>query len=228
MHKARVFSCLVFPKMIQCMKSYIPPLRGKGEYLMFIPMVVESTNRGERAYDIYSRLLKDRIILLGSEIDDDVANAVVAQLLFLAAEDPEKDIHLYINSPGGSVTAGMAIYDTMQFIKPNVSTICIGLAASMGAFLLAAGEKGKRYSLPNSEVMIHQPLGGVRGQASDIKIHAEWMLKTKHQLNKILAENTGQPLEKVERDTDRDNFMSAFEAKEYGLIDSVITHRDQA
>ncbi|RXT14674.1 ATP-dependent Clp endopeptidase proteolytic subunit ClpP [Ammoniphilus sp. CFH 90114] len=194
----------------------------------FIPMVIETTNRGERAYDIYSRLLKDRIIFLGSEIDDDVANAVVAQLLFLAAEDPDKDIHLYINSPGGSVTAGMAIYDTMQFIKPNVSTICIGLAASMGAFLLAAGEKGKRYSLPNSEIMIHQPLGGVRGQASDIKIHAEWILKTKRQLNEILAEKTGQPLEKVERDTDRDNFMGALEAKEYGIIDEVITRKDQA
>ncbi|RKD23859.1 ATP-dependent Clp endopeptidase, proteolytic subunit ClpP [Ammoniphilus oxalaticus] len=195
---------------------------------MFIPMVVETTNRGERAYDIYSRLLKDRIILLGTEIDDEVANAVVAQLLFLAADDPDKDIHLYINSPGGSVTAGMAIYDTMQFIKPHVSTICIGLAASMGAFLLAAGEKGKRFSLPNSEVMIHQPLGGVRGQATDIKIHAEWILKTRDQLNRILAENTGQPLEKVELDTDRDYFMSSSEAEEYGLIDAVITNRDQA
>ncbi len=194
----------------------------------FIPMVIETTNRGERAYDIYSRLLKDRIIFLGSEIDDDIANAVVAQLLFLAAEDPDKDIHLYINSPGGSVTAGMAIFDTMQYIKPDVSTICIGLAASMGAFLLTAGAKGKRYSLPNSEIMIHQPLGGVRGQASDIKIHAEWILKTKRQLNEILAERTGQPLEKVERDTDRDNFMSALEAKEYGILDAVITHRDQA
>lgn len=196
--------------------------------MSFIPMVIETTNRGERAYDIYSRLLKDRIIFLGSEIDDDVANAVVAQLLFLAADDPDKDIHLYINSPGGSVTAGMAIYDTMQYIKPDVSTICIGLAASMGAVLLTAGAKGKRYSLPNSEIMIHQPLGGVRGQASDIKIHAEWIMKTKRQLNEILAEKTGQPLEKVERDTDRDNFMSALEAKEYGIIDAVITHRDQA
>lgn len=195
---------------------------------MFIPMVIETTNRGERAYDIYSRLLKDRIIFLGSEIDDDVANAVVAQLLFLAADDPDKDIHLYINSPGGSVTAGMAIYDTMQYIKPDVSTICLGLAASMGAFLLTAGAKGKRYSLPNSEIMIHQPLGGVRGQASDIKIHAEWIMKTKRQLNEILAERTGQPLENVERDTDRDNFMSALEAKEYGILDAVITHRDQA
>ena len=193
-----------------------------------IPMVIESTNRGERAYDIYSRLLKDRIIFLGSEIDDDIANAVVAQLLFLAAEDPDKDISLYINSPGGSVTAGMAIYDTMQFIKPDVSTICIGLAASMAAVLLASGAKGKRYSLPNSEVMIHQPLGGVRGQASDIKIHAEWILKTKKQLNEILAEKTGQPLERIERDTDRDHFMGALEAKEYGLIDEVITRKDQA
>lgn len=195
---------------------------------MYAPIVVETTNRGERAYDIYSRLLKDRIVLLGSEIDDDVANSIVAQLLFLAADDPDKDIHLYINSPGGSVTAGMAIYDTMQFIKPHVSTICIGLAASMGAFLLAAGEKGKRYALPNSEVMIHQPLGGVRGQASDIKIHADWIIKTKEKLNKILAENTGQPLEKVAQDTDRDYFMSSAEAKQYGLIDAVITTRDQA
>ncbi|HJV44501.1 MAG TPA: ATP-dependent Clp endopeptidase proteolytic subunit ClpP [Bacillota bacterium] len=192
-----------------------------------IPMVIESTNRGERAYDIYSRLLKDRIVILGSEIDDDVANSVVAQLLFLAAEDPDKDIHLYINSPGGSVTAGMAIYDTMEFIKPDVSTICIGLAASMGAFLLAAGAKGKRFSLPNSEIMIHQPLGGVRGQASDIKIHAEWIIRTKKVLNQILAEKTGQPLEQIEQDTDRDNFMGAHVAKEYGLIDEVITRNDQ-
>ncbi|WCK53680.1 ATP-dependent Clp endopeptidase proteolytic subunit ClpP [Aneurinibacillus sp. Ricciae_BoGa-3] len=192
-----------------------------------IPYVVETTNRGERAYDIYSRLLKDRIILLGSEIDDNVANAVVAQLLFLAAEDSEKDISLYINSPGGSVTAGMAIYDTMQFIKPDVSTICIGMAASMGSFLLMAGAKGKRYALPHSEVMIHQPLGGVRGQAADIKIHAEWILRTKQTLNRIYAERTGQPIERIERDTDRDNFMSALEAKEYGLIDEVITRNDQ-
>lgn len=191
---------------------------------MLIPMVIEQTNRGERAYDIYSRLLKDRIIFLGSEIDDEVANLVVAQLLFLAAEDPDKDISLYINSPGGSVTAGMAIFDTMQYIKPDVSTICIGLAASMGAVLLAAGAKGKRFALPNSEVMIHQPLGGVRGQAEDIRIHAEWILKTKRQLNEILAERTGQPLERIEQDTDRDNFMSAEEAREYGLIDKVIEH----
>jgi ATP-dependent Clp protease protease subunit len=187
-----------------------------------VPMVVEQSNRGERAYDIYSRLLKDRIIFIGSAIDDHVANLVVAQLLFLSAEDPEKDIHMYINSPGGSVTAGMAIFDTMHFIQPDVSTMCIGLAASMGAFLLAAGQKGKRYALPNSEVMIHQPLGGARGQASDIKIHADWILRTKDQLNRILAERTGQPLEKISQDTDRDFFMSAEEAKQYGLVDDVL------
>lgn len=192
-----------------------------------IPMVVEQSNRGERAYDIYSRLLKDRIIFIGTPIDDNVSNVVVAQLLFLAAEDPDKDISLYINSPGGSITAGMAIYDTMQYIKPDVSTICVGLAASMGSFLLAAGAPGKRYALPNSEVMIHQPLGGVRGQASDIKIHAEWIQKTKEKLNKIYAERTGQPLERIEKDTDRDFFMSADEAKDYGLIDQVITRKDQ-
>ena len=190
---------------------------------MLVPMVVEQTNRGERSYDIYSRLLKDRIIFLGSAIDDDVANLVIAQLLFLAAEDPEKDIHLYINSPGGSVTAGMGIYDTMQFIKPDVSTICVGMAASMGSLLLTAGAPGKRFALPNSEIMIHQPLGGVRGQASDIKIHADWIVKTKEKLNRIYVERTGQPYEKVERDTDRDNFMSAEEAVAYGLIDQVIT-----
>lgn len=189
----------------------------------FVPMIVEQSNRGERAYDIYSRLLKDRIIFIGSPIDDNVANLVVAQLLFLTAEDSEKDIHMYINSPGGSVTSGLAIFDTMRYIKPDVSTICVGLAASMGAFLLAAGAKGKRYALPNSEVMIHQPLGGARGQASDIKIHADWILKTKDQLNRILAERTGQPIEKVAHDTDRDYFMTAKEAKEYGLIDEVIT-----
>lgn len=188
-----------------------------------IPTVIEQTNRGERAYDIYSRLLKDRIIMLGTAIDDNVANAVVAQLLFLAAEDPDKDISLYINSPGGSITAGMAIYDTMQFIKPDVSTICIGMAASMGAFLLAAGAKGKRYALPNSEVMIHQPLGGTQGQASDIAIHARRIISMREKLNKILAERTGQPFEVIERDTDRDNFMSAEEAKNYGLIDEVIS-----
>jgi ATP-dependent Clp protease protease subunit len=188
-----------------------------------VPIVVEQTNRGERSYDIYSRLLKDRIIFLGSAIDDDVANSVIAQLLFLAADDPEKDIHLYINSPGGSVTAGMGIYDTMQFIKPDVSTICVGLAASMGSLLLTAGAKGKRFALPNSEVMIHQPLGGVRGQASDIKIHADWILKTKQKLNNIYVERTGQPYEKIDRDTDRDFFMSAEEALNYGLIDKVVT-----
>lgn len=187
-----------------------------------VPMVVEQSNRGERAYDIYSRLLKDRIIFIGSPIDDNIANLVVAQLLFLAAEDPEKDIHMYINSPGGSVTAGMAIFDTMQFIGPAVSTMCIGLAASMGAFLLAAGEKGKRFALPNSEIMIHQPLGGARGQASDIKIHADWILRTKDQLNRILSERTGQSLEQIAKDTDRDNFMSAEEAKKYGLVDDVL------
>ncbi|WP_269801285.1 ATP-dependent Clp endopeptidase proteolytic subunit ClpP [Exiguobacterium flavidum] len=189
---------------------------------MLIPTVIEQTNRGERAYDIYSRLLKDRIILLGSAIDDNVANSVVAQLLFLAAEDPDKEISLYINSPGGSITAGMAIYDTMNFIKPQVSTICIGMAASMGAFLLQAGAKGKRFALPNAEIMIHQPLGGTQGQASDIKIHAERIIKMREHLNKIMAENTGQPLEVIERDTERDNFMSAQEAADYGLIDRVM------
>ncbi|MGC5325260.1 ATP-dependent Clp endopeptidase proteolytic subunit ClpP [Brevibacillus sp. SYSU BS000544] len=188
----------------------------------FVPVVVEQTSRGERSYDIYSRLLKDRIIFIGSAIDDHVANLAVAQLLFLASEDPDKDIHLYINSPGGSVTAGLAIMDTMQFIKPDVSTICIGMAASMGAMLLVAGAKGKRYALPNSEVMIHQPHGGSRGQASDIKIQAEQILKYRALLNGIIAERSGQPLEKVERDSDRDYFLSAFEAKEYGLIDAVI------
>lgn len=193
-----------------------------------VPMVVEQSNRGERAYDIYSRLLKDRIIFIGSEIDDHVANLVVAQLLFLAAEDPKKDIHMYINSPGGSVTAGMAIFDTMQFISPKVSTICVGIAASMGAFLLAAGTKGKRYALPNSEVMIHQPLGGAKGQASDIKIHADWILRTKKQINHILSERTGQPIERIANDTDRDYFMGAKEAEAYGLIDEVITRSGNA
>ncbi|MFF2887174.1 ATP-dependent Clp endopeptidase proteolytic subunit ClpP [Paenibacillus sp. NPDC057967] len=188
-----------------------------------VPIVVEQTNRGERSYDIYSRLLKDRIIFLGSAIDDDVANSVIAQLLFLAADDPEKDIHLYINSPGGSVTSGMAIFDTMQYIKPDVSTICMGMAASMGSLLLTAGAKGKRFALPNAEVMIHQPLGGVRGQATDIKIHADWILKTKQKLNEIYVDRTGQPYEKIDRDTDRDYFMSADEALAYGLIDKVIT-----
>ena len=191
--------------------------------MSLVPMVVEQSNRGERSYDICSRLLKDRIIFLGEEVNDVTASLVVAQLLFLAAEDPDKDINLYINSPGGSVTAGMAIYDTMQYIKPDVSTICIGMAASMGAFLLAGGAKGKRYALPNAEVMIHQPSGGARGQATDIRIHAENILRTKAKLNQILAENTGKPVEEVERDTERDNFMSAEEAKAYGLIDAVIT-----
>nr|WGE04986.1 ATP-dependent Clp endopeptidase proteolytic subunit ClpP [Bacillus subtilis] len=191
-----------------------------------IPTVIEQTNRGERAYDIYSRLLKDRIIMLGSAIDDNVANSIVSQLLFLAAEDPEKEISLYINSPGGSITAGMAIYDTMQFIKPKVSTICIGMAASMGAFLLAAGEKGKRYALPNSEVMIHQPLGGAQGQATEIEIAAKRILLLRDKLNKVLAERTGKPLEVIERDTDRDNFKSAEEALEYGLIDKILTHTE--
>ena len=191
--------------------------------MSLVPMVVETTSRGERSYDIYSRLLKDRIIFLSSAIDDDVANLVIAQLLFLAADDPEKDIHLYLNSPGGSVTAGMGIYDTMQYIKPDVSTICVGMAASMGSLLLTAGAPGKRFALTNSEVMIHQPLGGVQGQASDIWIHTDWILKTKAKLNQIYVERTGQPLEKIERDTDRDNFMSAEEAKEYGLIDQVLS-----
>ena len=190
--------------------------------MALVPTVVEQTGRGERAYDIYSRLLKDRIIFLSDEVNDTTASLVVAQLLFLEAEDPDKDIHLYINSPGGSVTAGMAIYDTMQYIKPDVSTICIGMAASMGAFLLNAGAKGKRFALPNSEIMIHQPLGGTRGQATDIEIHAKWILKIKERLNKILSERTGQPIEKIQEDTERDNFMSAQEAKEYGLIDEVI------
>ena len=190
-----------------------------------IPTVIETTNRGERAYDIYSRLLKDRIIMLGSQIDDNVANSIVSQLLFLQAQDAEKDIYLYINSPGGSVTAGFAIYDTIQHIKPDVQTICIGMAASMGSFLLAAGAKGKRFALPNAEVMIHQPLGGAQGQATEIEIAANHILKTRAKLNKILAERTGQSIEQIEKDTDRDNFLSAEEAKEYGLIDEVITNR---
>ncbi|WP_124728778.1 ATP-dependent Clp endopeptidase proteolytic subunit ClpP [Staphylospora marina] len=188
-----------------------------------VPFVVEQTSRGERSYDIYSRLLKDRIILLGSPVTDEVANLIVAQLLFLAAEDPEKDIYLYINSPGGSITAGMAIYDTMQFVKPDVSTICVGWAASMGAFLLAAGAKGKRYALPNSEVMIHQPLGGAQGQATDIEIRARRILRMRENINRMLSEFTGQPLERIEQDTDRDYFMTAQEALEYGLIDKIMT-----
>ena len=190
-----------------------------------IPMVIEQTNRGERSYDIYSRLLEDRIVFIGSEITDITANLVIAQLLFLEAKDPDKDVLVYINSPGGSVAAGFAIYDTMQYIKCDVSTICVGMAASMGAFLLAAGTKGKRLALPNSEIMIHQPLGGARGQASDIAIHAEHILKTKEKLNRILAELTGQPYEKIQKDTDRDFFMSAEEAKAYGIVDEVITSR---
>lgn len=191
--------------------------------MSLIPYVIEQTSRGERSYDIYSRLLKDRIIFLGSAIDADVANSVVAQMLFLAADDPEKDIQMYINSPGGSVSAGLAIYDTMQHIKPDVSTMCVGMAASMGAVLLTAGAKNKRFALPNSEVMIHQPLGGARGQASDIQIHAEHIIRTRQRLNKILSDRSGQPLEKVERDTDRDNFLTAVDAKAYGLIDEVIS-----
>ncbi|HDG9866431.1 TPA: ATP-dependent Clp endopeptidase proteolytic subunit ClpP [Staphylococcus aureus] len=187
-----------------------------------IPTVIETTNRGERAYDIYSRLLKDRIIMLGSQIDDNVANSIVSQLLFLQAQDSEKDIYLYINSPGGSVTAGFAIYDTIQHIKPDVQTICIGIAASMGSFLLAAGAKGKRFALPNAEVMIHQPLGGAQGQATEIEIAANHILKTREKLNRILSERTGQSIEKIQKDTDRDNFLTAEEAKEYGLIDEVM------
>lgn len=193
--------------------------------MALVPVVVEQTSRGERSYDIYSRLLKERIIFLGDEVNDVTASLVVAQLLFLESEDMDKDIHLYINSPGGSITAGMAIYDTMQYIKPDVSTICIGMAASMGAFLLSSGAKGKRYALPNSEIMIHQPLGGFRGQATDIDIHAKRILKMKSNLNKILSENTGKPLSQIEADVERDYFLSSDEAKEYGLIDSVITKK---
>lgn len=193
--------------------------------MSLVPIVVEQTNRGERSYDIFSRLLKDRIILLSDEVNDVTASLVVAQMLFLEAEDPDKDIQLYINSPGGSVTAGFAIYDTMQYVKPDVSTICVGLAASMGAFLLAAGAKGKRYALPNSEIMIHQPLGGARGQATDIKIHAEWIIRIKDKLNKILSEKTGQPIERIEKDVERDFFMTAEEAKIYGIVDEVMERR---
>ena len=193
-----------------------------------IPYVVEQTNRGERSYDIYSRLLKDRIIFLGGAIDDDVANTVVAQLLFLEMEDPDADICLYINSPGGSVTAGMAIYDTMQYIKPQVRTVCIGMAASMGAFLLMAGQKGKRCALPNSEVMIHQPLGGAQGQATDVAIHAEWLIRTKEKMTRMKAEMTGQDIETVRRDLERDHFMTAEEALAYGVIDEIIQPRQKA
>jgi ATP-dependent Clp protease protease subunit len=190
---------------------------------MLVPIVIETTNRGERAYDIYSRLLKDRIIFLGAPIDDIFANLIIAQLLFLEAEDPEKDINLYVNSPGGSVTAGLGIYDTMQYVKPPINTICLGQAASMGAFLLTAGTKGKRFALPNARVMIHQPMGGFQGQATEIDIHAREILKIRERLNEIMAKHTGQPLERISQDTERDYFMSAEEAKRYGLIDEVIT-----
>lgn len=193
--------------------------------MSLVPVVVEQTSRGERSYDIYSRLLKERIIFLGEEVNDVTASLIVAQLLFLEAEDPDKDIHLYINSPGGSVTSGLAIYDTMCHIKPDVSTMCIGMAASMGAFLLTGGTKGKRYALPNAEIMIHQPLGGTRGQATDIKIHADHIIATKERLNRILSENTSQPIEVIAKDTERDNFMNADKALKYGLIDKVISHK---
>ena len=193
--------------------------------MSLVPLVVEQTNRGERSYDIFSRLLNDRIVMLCEEVNDTSASLVVAQLLYLEGQDPDKDIHLYINSPGGSVTAGMAIYDTMNYIKCDVSTICMGLAASMGAFLLSSGAKGKRLALPNAEVMIHQPSGGARGQASDMKIHTDWIIRTREKLNKILSEQTGQPLEVIERDTERDNFMTAQQACDYGLVDKVIAHR---
>jgi len=193
--------------------------------MSLVPMVIEQTNRGERSFDIYSRLLKDRIIFLGEEVNDVTASLVVAQMLFLEAEDPDKDISLYINSPGGSITSGMAIYDTMQYIKCDVSTICIGMAASMGAFLLASGAKGKRFALPNSEIMIHQPLGGMQGQATDIKIHADRIIKIKETLNTILSQRTGQTIEQITKDTERDNFMTALQAKEYGLVDEVIEKR---
>src|SRR3954462_14101012 len=219
------------PKCIQAkvqppLRSEIPPRSALDtQGLGLIPMVIEQSGRGERSYDIYSRLLRERVIFLVGPVNDQTANLVVAQLLFLESENPDKDISLYINSPGGSVSAGMAIYDTMNFIKPSVSTLCTGMAASMGAFLLAAGEKGKRFALPNSKIMIHQPLGGMQGQATDIEIHARDILKTKGQLNKILAQCTGQPLEKIERDTDRDYFLEAEEAKTYGLVDQVIAKR---
>ena len=194
--------------------------------MSLVPMVVEQTNRGERSYDIFSRLLKDRIIMINGEINDATSNLVVAQLLFLESEDPDKDIYIYINSPGASITAGMAIYDTMQYIKPDVCTICIGLAASMGSFLLSSGAKGKRYALPNAEIMIHQPLGGFQGQATDFDIHAKRILRIKDRLNKILSENTGKPLEELKRDVERDYFLDADEAKEYGLVDKVITKNE--
>lgn len=195
--------------------------------MSLVPMVVEQTSRGERSYDIFSRLLKDRIIMMSGEVNDVTSNLIVSQLLFLESEDPDKDIYIYINSPGGSITSGMAIYDTMQYIKPDVSTICIGMAASMGAFLLSSGAKGKRFALPNSEIMIHQPLGGYQGQATDFDIHAKRMLKIKESLNKILSENTNQPLEKVKSDVERDYFMTAEDAKNYGLVDKVITKNEK-
>ena len=200
----------------------------KGMYNALVPTVIEQTGKGERAYDIFSRLLNDRIVFLSDEVNDATASLVVAQLLFLEAEDPDKDIYFYINSPGGSVTAGMAIYDTMNFIKCDVSTICIGMAASMGAFLLSSGAKGKRIALPNSEIMIHQPLGGAKGQATDIKIQADLILRTRDNLNRILANNTGRSIEEIARDTERDNFMTASQALEYGLVDKVLSSRDQA
>lgn len=209
--------------MTQLINPYSGLIQPQG--LGLVPMVVEQSARGERAFDIYSRLLKERLIFIVGPIEDQMANLVVAQLLFLESENPDKDINIYINSPGGSVTAGMSIYDTMQFVKPNITTTCIGQAASMGAFLLAAGEKGKRYALPNSRVMIHQPLGGFQGQASDIAIHAQEILKIKDRLNQLLAHHTGQPLERIEKDTDRDNFLSAGDAKNYGLIDAVLEKR---
>ena len=219
LHMMKLYECEVTNMMNDLYKMGLPQ-----SYL--VPTVVEQTGRGERAYDIYSRLLNDRIIFLSDEVNDATASLVVAQLLFLEAQDPDKDISFYINSPGGSVTAGMAIYDTMNFIKCDVSTICIGMAASMGAFLLSAGTKGKRIALPHSEIMIHQPLGGAQGQASDIKIRADLILRTRDMLNKILAENTGKPIEQIERDTDRDYFMTAEQALEYGIIDKIYTHRD--
>ena len=193
--------------------------------MSLVPMVVEQTSKGERSYDIYSRLLNDRIVILSEEVNDATASLIVAQLLYLEGQDPDKDISFYINSPGGSITSGMAIYDTMQYVKCDVSTICVGMAASMGAFLLSSGTKGKRFALPNSEIMIHQPLGGVKGQATDIKIHAEYILRTKQRMNRMLSEMTGQPLETIERDTERDNFMTAQQACDYGLIDKVFVHR---
>ena len=212
------------PKTMNISDSPIPDTQALG----MVPMVIETSGRGERAYDIYSRLLKERVIFLVGPVNDVTANLIVAQLLFLESENPDKDIYFYINSPGGSVTAGLAIYDTMQFIKPNVSTLCIGQAASMGAFLLAAGEKGKRYCLPNSRVMIHQPLGGFQGQASDVEIHAREILYIKQRLNEMLSKHTGQPVERIQQDTDRDNFLSATAAVEYGLVDKVLTSRGDA